>query len=139
MVTSASSDVPPRVRQLAADLADAKPMRRGSLSERKIKCSKPGCACAQDPKARHGPYYSFTHAVRGKTRSRFLTGEQADVVRRQIAAGRNFRGHVDALWEACEEWADHELAESSGSSGEPKKGGSKRTFKTKLSRKSKPF
>jgi hypothetical protein len=139
MVTSASSDVPPRVRQLAADLADAKPMRRGSLSKRTIKCSKPGCACAQDPKARHGPYYSFTHAVRGKTRSRFLTGEQADVVRQQIAAGRNFRGHVDALWEACEEWADHELAESSGSSGEPKKGGSKRTFKTKSSRKSKPF
>jgi hypothetical protein len=46
---------------------------------------------------------------------------------------------VDALWAACEEWADHELAESSGSSGEPKKWDSKGTFKTKSSRKSKPF
>jgi hypothetical protein len=138
MATSASSDVPPRVRQLATDLADAKPMRRGSLSERTIKCSKPGCACAQNPKARHGPYYSLTHAVGGKTRSRFLTAEEADLVQKQIDVGRQFRGHVDALWEACEEWADQQLAESSGSSGELKKGGSKRASKTKSSRKSKP-
>jgi hypothetical protein len=67
MVTSPPLDVPPRVRQLATELADAESMRRGSLSERTIKCSKPGCACAQDPKARHSPYYSLTHAVGGKT------------------------------------------------------------------------
>lgn len=69
--------------ELATDLADAKPMRRGSLSERTIKCGKPGCACAQDPKARHGPYYSLTQAVDGKTRSRFLTAEQAVVAAQQ--------------------------------------------------------
>jgi len=81
MVISAPPDVPPHVRQLATELADATPMRRGSLSERTIKCSKTGCACAQDPKARHGPYYSLTHAVAGKTRSRFLTAQQAELVR----------------------------------------------------------
>ena len=88
MATSAPPNVPSQVRQLATELADAKPMRLGSLSERTIKCGKPGCACAQDPEARHGPYYSLTHAVGGKTRSRFLTAEQADLVRRQIHAGR---------------------------------------------------
>ena len=113
-------------------------MRRGSLSERTIKCSKPGCACAQDPKARHGPYYSLTHAVDGKTRSRFLTAEQAGVVAQQIEAGREFRANVGAYWEACEEWADVELAEPTAPSGEAEKGGSKRTSKTKSSRKSKP-
>ena len=41
-----------------------------------------GCACARDPKARHGPYYSLTHAVEGKTRSRFLPAEQADLSQR---------------------------------------------------------
>jgi len=46
---------------------------------------------------------------------------------------------VDALWEACEEWADNQLTESAGSLGEPKKGGSKQTSKTKSSRKSKRF
>ena len=109
-------------------------MRRGSLSERTIKCSKPGCACAQDPKARHGPYHSLTHAVEGKTRSRFLTAEQAHLARQQIDAGRKFRAQVDAYWEACEEWADGQLADVAPSE-EAKKGGSKRTSKTKSSRK----
>jgi hypothetical protein len=119
-------------------LADAKPMRRGSLSERTIKCGKPGCACAQNPKARHGPYHSLTHAVEGKTRSRFLTDEQADLAQQQIDAGRQFRSHVDALWEACEQWADGQLADPSASSEEAKKGGSKRISKTKSPRRSKP-
>ena len=106
-------------------------MRRGSLSERTIKCSKPGCACAQDPKARHGPYYSYTRAVGGKTRSRYLNAEQADLVRQQINAGHEFRDDVDALWETCEQWADSQLANVSASSGEAKKGGSKRISKKK--------
>ena len=134
----AISDVPLPVRQLVTELADAKPMCRGSLSERTITCSQPSCACAQDPKARHGPYYSLTHAVGGKTRSRFVTAEQADMVLQQIAAGRKFRGRVDALWEACEEWADSQLADVPASSGEAKKGGYKRISKTKSPRKSKP-
>jgi len=137
MPASAPSDVPPRVRQLARDLADAKPMQRGSLSERMIKCSKPGCACAQDPNARHGPYHSLTHAVEGKTHSRFLSPEQAQLARQQMDAGRKFRAQVDAYWEACEEWADGQLADVAASSEEAKKKGSKRTFKTKSSRKSK--
>src|SRR5580700_3283699 len=39
MANSNPPVAPPRVRQLATDLADAKAMRRGSLSERTIKCS----------------------------------------------------------------------------------------------------
>jgi hypothetical protein len=135
MATSAPPGVPPQVRQLATALAEAKPMRRGSLSERTIKCSKPGCACAQDPKARHGPYYSLTHAIDGKTRSRFLTAEEAGMVEKQIEAGRDFRAKVGAYWEACEEWADIQLADSTASSREAKKGGSKPTSTTKSSRK----
>ena len=123
MAISAPPDVPPLVHQLAAELADVRPMRRGSLSERTIKCSKPSCACAQDPKARHGPYYSLTHAVEGKTHSRFLTAEQAELAGRQIDAGRRFRGRVDALWDVCEQWADSQLADLPASSGEAKKGG----------------
>jgi len=76
--------------------------------------------------------------VGGKTQSRFLTAEEADLVRQQIDAGRKFRGRVDALWEACEQWADSQLADVSASSGEAKKGGSKRISKTKSPRKSKP-
>src|SRR5437660_5086329 len=95
-----SPEVPNRVRQLADELAHPQPMRRGSLSERTIRCGKAGCACADNHKARHGPYHSLTQAAGGKTRSRFLTEEQAAVAHQQIAAGREFREHVDNYWEA---------------------------------------
>ena len=133
------ANIPPptRLRQLAAELAEPKPMRRGSLSERTIKCSKPGCACADDPQARHGPYFSLTRAVEGKTRSRFLTPEQAAIARPQIEAGHQFRSKLEAYWEGCEDWADRELEGSATASArEAEKGGFKRTSKTKSSRKS---
>ena len=121
---STSPEVPPRVRQLASELAQPQPMRRGSVSERAVKCGKAGCACAHDPKARHGPYYSLTQAVGGKTRSRFLTAEQASLAQQQVAAGREFRHRIDAYWGACEYWADAQLELSTAaSSKEAEKGG----------------
>jgi len=126
------------LRQLAAELAEPKPMRRGSLSERTIKCSKPGCACAKDPKARHGPYFSLTRGVEGKTRSRFLTPEQAALARQQIEAGHEFRSQLETYWEGCEDWADRELDGSPRvSAREAEKGGSKAVSQKKSSRKSK--
>lgn len=101
--------VPGRVRELAAQFGTPTPMRRGSLTERYVKCSKPGCRCATDPAARHGPYYSLTRGVGGRTRSRWLTPEQAAVARGQVAAGQRFRAQVDAYWAVCEAWADAQL------------------------------
>jgi hypothetical protein len=133
-----SPEVPSRVGQLADQLAYAQPMRRGSLSERTIRCGKAGCACADNPKARHGPYHSLTQAVKGKTRSRFLTEEQAAVARQQIATGREFREHVDAYWEACEQWADAQLEPTpTALSEQAEKKGSKWSSKSTSSTKSK--
>lgn len=134
---AASPEIPPRVRQLVTELAQPQPMRRGSVSERSIRCGKAGCACHKDPKARHGPYVSLTQAIAGKTRSRFLTAEQAAVAQQQIAAGRKFRQQLDVYWEACEEWADAQLELPPDAASEAaKKGGSKRTSKTKSPTKS---
>jgi hypothetical protein len=135
---AASPEIPLRVRQLVTELAQPQPMRRGSVSERSIKCGKAGCACAEDPKSRHGPYHSLTQAVAGKTRSRFLTAEQAVVAQQQVAAGRKFREQVDLYRDACEDWADALMEKTpSASSGEVQKKGSKRRSKTTSSRKSK--
>lgn len=118
------------------------PARRGSVSERFVKCSKASCPCAHDPKARHGPYFSYTHAVKGRTKSRFLSPEQAVVVRRQIMQGKQFRNELDAFWKRCEQAADEELDDLEAASQEAaKKGGSKRrsnrSSKPQPSRKSK--
>jgi hypothetical protein len=119
--------VPSAVQRLAAQISEPKPMRRGSLSERYVKCSKPGCLCAEQPQARHGPYYSLTRAVAGRTQSRFLSAAQAALARRQVATGRQFRQQIDAYWEACERWADAELdapaAAEKGGSGRPSRRG----------------
>ena len=125
--------------ELARDLAQPRPMRHGSLGERFMKCSKPGCSCATDPDARHGPNSSLTRVVNGKTRSRYLTPEQSKLVREQLDVGQQFRQHVDAYWKTCEQWADQELddSQSAAASAEAvKKGGSKRASKRRSPRKS---
>jgi len=108
-IMTTPSEVPSRVRELATVVSQPKAIRRGSLSHRTVKCSKPGCACGRDPKARHGPYYSLTRAVKGKTHSRFLSLQQAEIARQQIEGGRRFREQLNDYWEACEEWADAQL------------------------------
>ncbi|MDA1267154.1 MAG: hypothetical protein O2816_18900 [Planctomycetota bacterium] len=110
---------------LAAALAEAKPMRRGSVSERYMKCSKPGCRCAEHSEARHGPYYSWTRSVKGRTQSRYLSAEQAQLVHRQIQAGQRFRQQLEAYWQAAESWADAQLEASVATSEGAEKGGSR--------------
>ena len=133
---------PAGLGELAAELSELQPMRRGSVSMRTIKCGKPGCRCAEDPKARHGPYYSLTREVDGKTRSRYVSEEQAAVAKEQIETGHQFRRKVEEFWQGSEEWADRELegSESATASGsEAEKGGSPRPSKRKSLRKSKPY
>ena len=83
--------IPADVRKLAKELAQARPMRRGSVSERFMKCGQKECRCQHDQQARHGPYYSVTRVEGGKTRSRYLSAEQAVLVRQQVEAGQEFR------------------------------------------------
>jgi len=131
------STVPSDVVTLAEQLADAQPMRRGSLSERYVKCSKPDCPCCESEDARHGPYYSVSRVVNRKTQSRWLNTEEAKIVRRQVEQGQKFRKKVEAYWEACERWADAELETLEAASEAAKKRASKRRLKRKSSGKSK--
>jgi hypothetical protein len=135
---SDADEVPARIRDLAAQLAQPRAMRRGSFSQRYVKCSKPGCACGSDPKARHGPYFSLTRGVGGRTRSRLVATAKAELVRRQVEAGQHFRRQVEAFWEACEQWANAQLDRAAAASEAGKKKGSKQLWKAKWSKRSKP-
>ena len=132
-----SQPLPALVQQTLEALGQPQPMRRGSLSERYVKCSKVNCACQQEPQARHGPYYSWTRVVQGKTHSRFLTAEQARLMRAQLAAGQKFRQQVERHWAACEQWADRELESPPAAAGAAEKKGSGRRSRTKSARRSK--
>jgi hypothetical protein len=124
---------------LTAQLADPIPMRRGSLTERFVKCSRPGCPCAHDPDARHGPYVSLTRSVAGTTRTRLIAPEVAATVQRQIEAGRQFRDATALYWSACERLADAEIAALAEPAAPPgEKGGSVRRSRRRLRKKSRP-
>lgn len=130
--------VPEAVRRLAKELAKPRPMRRGSVSERSMKCGQKECRCQHDPQARHGPYFSLTRAEGGKTRSRYLSAEQAALARQQVEAGQEFRRQMETYWQACEQWGDSQLEASEAASQEAsKKGASKRRSQSRSSPKSK--
>lgn len=114
-----------RAAEIAAQLAVPRPMRRGSVGERWMKCGQVKCPCHSDPKARHGPYVALTVSEGGKTKSRYLSPQVAAAVGKQIAAMQQFRRQVKELVAVAEQWADTELAQvAAPSDGE--KGGSKK-------------
>ena len=117
---------PSQIAELSTALSQPRPMRRGSVNERRMKCGQANCACQRDPKARHGPYYTLTQAVGGKTRSRYVAADQVPVLRRQIEAGHEFRQQMEAYWDACEQWADAELAQTPAATAAGEKKGSAR-------------
>jgi hypothetical protein len=127
--------LPEDVEHIVQLLAHPQPMRRGSLTERYVKCSKPGCSCAEEKDARHGPYFSLTRAVAGRTHSRFLPASQSDLVKSQIEAAHRFRKNIDAYWEACEHWADAQLEKHEAAEEVAKKGASNNPSKRRPKRK----
>ena len=132
------ADVPTAVRHLARQLSEPQPMRRGTLSTQYLRCNKPGCACADRPGARHGPYSRVVRVVKGRTQSRHVPADRVDELRRQAGAGQQFRKLVEAYWQACEQWADAELdAPAAASKEAAHKGASKRPSKRRLSTRSK--
>jgi hypothetical protein len=118
-----SAPIPDDVIALVNEISRPQPMRRATLTKRFMKCNKPGCACAHDESARHGPYYSLTQRVEGRTRTRYIQPEQVEQVERQIEAGKRFRQQIDAFWQSCRRWADAELeAETTAAKAAEKRG-----------------
>jgi hypothetical protein len=131
--------VPDEVKALAQELCQPAPMRRGSLTERYMKCGKAQCPCHTRPEARHGPYFTHTRMVNGRTRSRLLSAKQAERVQRQVAAGQEFRRRIEAYWRVCEQWADAEVQGSDDTAeGGVEKRGSRQSSQRKPSGKSRP-
>ena len=56
----------------------------GTLLKRTKMCGRAGCACAQDPTARHGPYFEWGYMRAGKLVHRQVSAQHAAVLRRAI-------------------------------------------------------
>jgi len=51
---------------------------QGTVSKRTKVCGRPNCRCAQDPEARHGPYYEWTRRESGRYVHTVISAEQAE-------------------------------------------------------------
>ena len=80
----------------------------GTLLRRMKMCGKPGCRCAEDPDARHGPYYEWGHMKGGKLVHRMVTPEQAALLRRAIANYRKAKKLMKAWENETERLFDNE-------------------------------
>src|ERR1700722_11173297 len=84
--------------QLRAGLAQISDLRPGSLTARFRKCGKPNCHCAQKDSPGHGPSYSLTHRVAGKTVTQVIPqGPEVERAKAQIAEYHRFRNLVREL------------------------------------------
>lgn len=84
--------------QLAASLARVEDLRPGFLTARFRKCGKPNCHCAQKDSPGHGPSYSLTHRVAGKTVTQVIPqGPAVERTKTQIAEYHRFRKLVREL------------------------------------------
>ncbi|MCA1679985.1 MAG: hypothetical protein LC777_14100 [Actinobacteria bacterium] len=66
-----------RQAEIAASLATPGFCLPGTLTERRTRCSSAGCHCRGEPAVLHGPYYSWTRKIGGKTVTQTLSAEQA--------------------------------------------------------------
>jgi len=132
----------PTLKQLEAErerlkskLAQVGEMRPGSLVERFRKCGKATCHCAQPASEAHGPSWSLTRAVGGKTVTKVIApGSAVEQTKAQIAEYRRFRKVVQELIELSVQVCDQKLREQSAPSGGKKNGTRRRARSRRRSR-----
>ena len=73
-----------RIQGIRASLGEFELLCSGTLSQRMMKCGKPNCGCATDPAARHGPYYQWVRTRAGKPTARYVSEQQAQILRQAI-------------------------------------------------------
>lgn len=94
---------------LRAQLVSVGDMRPGSLVARYRACGKPSCHCAGQGERGHGPSWSLTHAVAGKTRTKIIPAGAVQRTKEQISEYRRFRHLVRDLVEVSEQRCDAQL------------------------------
>ena len=97
-----------RIARIRASLDAMDYLCSGTLLQCMKMCGKPGCRCAEDPDARHGPYYEWGHMKGGKLVHRMVTPEQAALLRRAIVNYREAKKLMKAWEQETERLVDNE-------------------------------
>jgi hypothetical protein len=104
-------------------------MRRGSLSERVRPCGKPNCHCKQPGNPGHGPTYSLTYKVGGKTQMETIPAHRVPAIRQQLENRKRFAELSQRFLEINEELCRQESVEKNAVEASGKKNSGKRSKK----------
>ncbi len=77
-----------RIESIRGQIAAIDLLAQGTLSKRTKVCGRPNCRCAQDPEARHGPYYEWTRRENGRYVHTVISAEQAEALATAIDNNR---------------------------------------------------
>jgi len=83
-----------KYRKITAKLSNIGFIWPGHIQRRYLTCGKPNCVCHTDPEAKHGPYAYWTSKETGKTVSRMLRPEEADLLEQWIVNRRELEAVV---------------------------------------------
>lgn len=114
-----------RRKRLAGQLAEIGFISRGSVVASYTTCGKDSCRCRCDRGARHGPYWQWSRAVRGRTVTTRLSEDQAALYREWIANQRTLDGIVRRMQEVSRR-AGHILLREAERAGTPEGAGARR-------------
>jgi len=96
--------------QLLAQIKNFSDFRSGSLVGRYRKCGKPNCHCAKPDSKGHGPSWSLTRTVKGKTVTTIIPKDAVEITRKQISQYHQFQETVHNLVETNVKICDAQLA-----------------------------
>jgi hypothetical protein len=112
---------------LLAQIAALQPFRPGSLTARYRRCGKPSCHCAREGDPGHGPSWSLTRTVHGKTVTKIIPADEVNTTQQQIEryheAQRLYQELTEVNVQICDALLERESDQDSASGG-GKKGGS---------------
>lgn len=74
----------------------------GNLVQRYTVCGKPGCRCGADPPQRHGPYWQWTKKVAGRTVTRRLGDEEAQLFQQWVGDRQRLQATLAAMEEVSD-------------------------------------
>lgn len=131
MPSATPQELEDRRSALKRRLTDLGDMRPGTLTERYRRCGKPSCHCSARDAEGHGPSWSLTRAVAGKTKTRIIPASAVERTRQQLEEYHRFRLLVRELVEVSEQICEARLRASESDSKEEaaQKGGSSRPSK----------
>jgi len=135
--SSALTELRDRKAALLEQIVSLADFRPGSLIGRFRKCGKPYCHCAREGDPGHGPSWSLTRAVGGKTVTKIIDAQVVELTKGQIAEYHRFQQIAHELVETNAKICDA-LLEPHGETEDDPQRAEKRGSTPRLRRKSKP-